>query len=156
MFLLLFYTNGEEVRWLVHFLSSPYCASGLTITHVGEATPTQGLNLTTTYSAKCQLQSVESGCMHVCVSLTKHMWRCCSSLKPALKSILATSQFARTADQMKTQINYSRDFSFSHELCIDRISIPWHLQTAQDMVLLTTVVSVCTTRAHSSILPYNH
>lgn len=122
MFPILFYSNGEGVRWLVHSLSSPYRASDLTITHVGEATPTQGLNLTTAYSAKCRLQSVESGCMHVHVSLTKYMWRCCSSLKSALKSILATSHFAHAADQMKTQINCSRDFSFSHELCIGRIS----------------------------------
>lgn len=73
-------------------------ASGLTIIHVGEVTPTQGLNVATAYSAKCQLQSVESGCLHVCVSFTKHMWRCFSLLKPAEKSILATSYLAHTAD----------------------------------------------------------
>lgn len=154
MLALLLHSNVERARWLVHSLSSLYLASGLTITHVGEATPTQGLNLTTAYSAKCQLQSVESGCMHVHVSLTKHMWRCSSSLKPALKSILATSLFARTADQTKTQINCSR--VCTHELCISRISIPWCLQTARDTALSTAVVCVCTTRARTSILPYSH
>lgn len=74
--------------------------------------------------------------MHVHVSLTKHMWRRSSSLKPALKSILPTSHFAHPADQMETQINYSLVLSVRiHKLCISRISIPWCPQTAQDMAL---------------------
>lgn len=42
----------------------------------------------------------------------------------------------------------------SHKLCISRISIPWSLRTALDMVLATIAVSMCTTRAQKSILLY--